>query len=262
MRAPICMKQKLNDYMSSNEKLPKYMCYSKYAPLLRHLTCKFQNGSFRPSLMLLNTLWQRILQPCTWILFCIDRVQVFLKFESQNYDQTDRIWVKLHENVKYYVTSLRMLRFTWNKNQMILWVKIRKFLITYAIVNMHRYCAISYVNLIIGIMGSGLVLWLRLRTLNQEVPGSNPARGNFFFPIFHFYGIFYFHFLILFPFYACFMLIFAFLYFLRRKKFSSYIVSFVFFFTMLVRHAFSVNRFSEMAHHMIISFQHSIVSIE
>ena len=43
MRAPICMKQKVNDYLRHNKKLSNYMCYTKYAPLLRYLQCKCQN---------------------------------------------------------------------------------------------------------------------------------------------------------------------------------------------------------------------------
>ena len=43
MRAPICMKQTLKDYLSYNKKLSNYMCYTKYAPLLRNLECKCQN---------------------------------------------------------------------------------------------------------------------------------------------------------------------------------------------------------------------------
>ena len=42
MRAPICMKQTLNAYMSYNQKLSNYMCYTKYAPLLRNLESKSQ----------------------------------------------------------------------------------------------------------------------------------------------------------------------------------------------------------------------------
>jgi hypothetical protein len=43
MRAPICRKQKLNDYLSYNKKLSNYMCYTKYAPLLRNRECTCQN---------------------------------------------------------------------------------------------------------------------------------------------------------------------------------------------------------------------------
>ena len=43
MHAPIRMKQKPNNSLSENKKLFNYMCYSKYAPLLRNLTSKFQN---------------------------------------------------------------------------------------------------------------------------------------------------------------------------------------------------------------------------
>ena len=43
MHAPICMKQKLNDYLCYNMKLSNYICYSKYAPLLPNLESKCQN---------------------------------------------------------------------------------------------------------------------------------------------------------------------------------------------------------------------------
>ena len=52
MLAPICMKQKANDFMSENKKLFDYMCFTKYAPLLRNLTSKFQNCPDFP-----NVLW-------------------------------------------------------------------------------------------------------------------------------------------------------------------------------------------------------------
>ena len=48
MRAPICMKQKPNDPMSEYKKLPNYMCYIKYAPLLCNLTSNFKIAPIPP----------------------------------------------------------------------------------------------------------------------------------------------------------------------------------------------------------------------
>ena len=42
MHAPICMKHKTNDSMIENKKLYNYVCYTKYAPLLRNLTSNFK----------------------------------------------------------------------------------------------------------------------------------------------------------------------------------------------------------------------------
>ena len=39
-----------------------------------------------------------------------------------------------------------MIQSAWNKHQMNLWVNARNFLITYVMLNMHRFCVILHVN--------------------------------------------------------------------------------------------------------------------
>ena len=114
-----------------------------------------------------------------------------------------------------------MLRFAWNKKWKIIWVIIRNFLITCVILNMHRYCVILNVNVKI----SGLVVKMTKCWRNRCI-SQKRSKFDFSNLFLHFYA-FSVDFQLISPFSS---ISSGFSRFLRRKKISSYIVSFVFLF--------------------------------